>query len=63
MKNVFLLHTTEAVHYVTHDEKKNPYIYIYIKYAILLKLVLTYPIKKSVFLLSGKKQESGHLSH
>ena len=61
MKNVFLLHTTEAVHYVTHDEKKNPYIYM--KYAILLKFVLTYPIKKSVSLLLGKKQENGHLSH
>ena len=59
MKNVLLLHITEAVRYVTHDEKKNPYIYI--KYGILLNLLSTYPIKKSVPLLLGKKQE--HLSH
>ena len=27
MRNVLLLHTAEAVHYVTNDENKKPYIY------------------------------------
>ena len=54
MKNVFLLHTTEAVHYVTHDEKKNPYIYIY-KICDLTKIGIDIPDQKISFLTFRQK--------
>ena len=61
MRNVLLLDTTEAAHYITNDEKKKQYTHI--KYTILLKVVSTYPIDGRVPLLVSKKQEDRRLSH
>ena len=53
MRNVLLLHTTKAAHYVTNDEKKTQTN----TYTTLLQVLSTYPINECVPLLVSKKQE------
>ena len=57
MRNVLLLQTTKAAHYVTQDDKES---LLVTRYMTTLRVQLTYPIKEWGHILQNIKQENGH---